>query len=364
MKHAILASLAAAALLGGTDLSTKYQKDQSLLVDVTSSFHMETTDFSMERDGEPVDSPFGGGGGHEESRHIVMKDTVHETKDGAPVHVTREFKTVAAKTVMSRGDEDMEMEAESPLHEVTLDLTLDDGEVVAEVVDGSEPDDDAVLKGHHLELALDALLPAEDVEPGGKWDIDGEALARALMLDQEGAFFPPPQREDDGGAGRGEGRGGRGGMRGMRGMRGRRGGGLGGYLKEGTWDLEATLAEGTEEHDGVACLVVKIAGDGSGSMPEPEGGFGGGRGRRGGGDRASSFALAPVFENSFDVEVEGTLYVDPSAGRPVHFELEAKLSTESTREMNRGESSMVIHNAQEGTYTYSVDLSQAPADEE
>jgi hypothetical protein len=48
----------------------------------------------------------------------------------------------------------------------------------------------------------------------------------------------------------------------------------------------------------------------------------------------------------------------------VHFEFEGQLSTESRREMNRRETAMVISTAQEGTFTYSVDLTSADRGDE
>lgn len=351
---------AAAALLlfaSGHEIKTHYASESALRVEVESTFSMETTDFSMERDGEPVESRFGAGGGSSETRRVVMQDTVVEAADGEPSSVRREFVEVSGSSVMSRGEEEFESERECPLHEVTLELTLHEGEVVAEVVDGDSPDEEATLEGHQLTLSLDALLPSEGVEEGDDWELDGELLKAALMMDIEGALFPPPARTERGEGG--EGGGGRGGRRGGRGGRG--GGSAARYVNAGVWDAKATLTEGTEEYAGVECLVISIEGECVGSVPERE--RGGGGGRRGG-DRALTAPTALQPENSFELEIEGKLYFDAESKHPVHLELEGMLSTESSREMNRGESTMSMYTAQEGKFTHSVDVSRVSTEDD
>ena len=356
MNHSLLIASAALLFVSGEKVQTQYTVGRTLRVEAHTSIAMETTSFEMERDGEPVEGGFGGGGGSTDTRSIVMKDTVLAVEDGAPTRVRREFVEISGDSVMSRGDQEMEFERECPLSEVTLELTAEDGDVLVEVVDGSEPDDEATLEGHQLALAIDALLPEGDVEAGATWELDGEQLAHAMMFDLESALYPRPQRPEGEGGGRG-GRGGRGGMRG-----GPRGSSTTRFFSEGDWDAEATLSADKEDYEGVECLVIEIEAECSGSLPEPEGGFGGGRGGRGG--RALLMPLAPVRENSFEVELEGKLYFDATSGRPVHLELEGTIASESHREMSRGESTMSISSSQEGTIQYTVDLAVVAGDDE
>jgi hypothetical protein len=289
------------------------------------------------------------------TRSIIITDTVLQAEDGSPTRLTREFESISNDSARSRGDEEFESSQECPLSEVTLELTLDDGEVTAEVVDGTEPDDEALLEGHQMTFALDALLPEKDVAPGDEWDLSIEQLQTALLVDLESVLFPRPERTEgeEGGSGRG---GRRGGMR-----AGRGGGGVARYISAGDWEVTATLLGDTEEYDGTECLVISIKGESTGELPESERAPGGGR--RGGGN---ALFLGPSLrpENSFEMEIEARLFYDAKAERPVHFEFEGQLSTESRREMNRRETAMVISTAQEGTFTYSVDLTSADRGDE
>lgn len=359
MNQPIFAAAAALLFVSGQNVQTQYTVDRTLRIEAHTKIAMETTSFEMERDGEPVETGFGGGGTSIEHRSVIMKDTVLAAEDGAPTRLRREFVELSGDSVMSRGDQEMESERECPLSEVTLELSMEDGDVRVEVADGSEPDDEATLEGHQLALALDALLPSGEVEAGDSWEIDGEQLKRAMMFDLEDAFYPRPQRTEGEAGGRGGRGGGRGGMRG-----GRRGGSSPArFFAAGDWDAKATLSPDKEEHDGIECLVINIEAECTGSLPEPEGGFGGG-GRRGGGGRALSVPAAPVRENSFEVELEGQLFFDAASGHPVHLELEGSIATENNREMNRGESTISISSSEEGTIQYTVDLAVVAGEDE
>lgn len=352
MARTLLTALLIVPLAEGVSLRTEYAAETAMRVEVESRFTLETVDFSMERDGEPVEGGFGGGPTVDERRTLAMVDSVLEAADGSPRHVRRTFETIEGSAFMVMGDREMESSSECPLSGVVLDLTVEDGEVGVEVTEGSEPDDEKVLEGHAPGLALDALLPDGEVEPGASWEVEGEALCRALGFDLEHAYFPPPSREDGGEEG-GRGR------RGGRGMRG--GGGAARYFVAGEWEVELTLGEATVEHEGVACHAVTIEAEASGELPEREFG-GGGRGR---GDRAlAPPAGMPALENSFEIELEGTLYISVADHRPVHLEVKAELTAESTREMQRRDSQMVISSSQEGTLEYTVDVSSAEFEDE
>lgn len=335
----------------GVALRTEYTADSSRRIEIESRFTIETVDFSMERDGEPVEGGFGGGPTIDEERSIVMVDTVVEAEDGAPRQVRRSFEAVEGTSFMVMGDREMESSSECPLSGLVLELVDEDGETSVEVLEGSEPDDEQALEGHTLTLALDALLPEDEVEAGDSWELDGEAINHALGFDLERAFFPPPSRDE-------EGEGGRGGRRGGRGMRG---GGASRYFLEGDWEAEATLGEATTEHEGVECHVVTIEAEASGELPERERG-GGGRER--GGRALGLPSTARLLENSFEIELEATLYFSVASGQPLHLEVEAELSAESTREMSRRGSEMVISSSQEGSLNYTVDVMSAETEDE
>jgi len=334
-------------------IATRYEAQRGYRVEVSSTFSMETVDFSMERDGEPVEAGFGGDMRSEQTRELVIVDTILETKDGAPAHLRRSFETLSSTSVASMGDNEMEVASECPLEGLVLDLSGEDGEVVARVAEGSEPDDEKLLEGHTLGLALDALLPHEEVEEEDSWELDGEALLRALAFDVEHALFPPPAVDEEGG--------GEGDRRGRGRGRGRHRGGVQRYFAGAEWEAEARWIAGTEEHEGVECHVIAIEAEGSGELPEPEFG-GGGRGRRGRAFEPGSAGRA--LKNSFEIEIEAKLYFSVEGRHPLHLELEADVATESLRERERGGSSMVISSAQEGTLELTVDVTAIEADGE
>ena len=358
MIRLFFSALIGLPLIGGQLLTTDYTRDQALRIEVESSFSMETVDFSMEVDGEPQESRWGGGMNSTESRRIVMIDTVLEHDDGTPTRIRREFEELSADSIRQMGDREFESERECPLNEVVLELSLDGGDVTAEVIEGSEPDNEAVLEGHQLTLALDALLPEEEVEAGDSWKMEGDAMLRAVGFDVEAALFPPPTRDAEGGDGEG-GRGGRG--------RGMRGGGADAarFFQNGDWTVEATLEADTEDWQGVTCHVIKLEVEGEGELPERERGDRGGRGGGGGGGGAAMLASAPIApENSYEVELEGVLYFSVEGGCPVHFEVEGSVATESVTERSRGESSMVMTSSKEGQFKYSVDVTRVASEDE
>ncbi|MAF67669.1 MAG: hypothetical protein CMJ84_18700 [Planctomycetes bacterium] len=333
--------------LSGSSISTDYDKLEAVRIETETVYTMETTDFSMTRDGEPVDAPWGrGGGGSEEVRTVVQVDRVVERQDGAPSVIRRSFELIEGSSARERGEEVFESERECPLSEVTLELSLDDeGDVIAEVVEGGEPDDDALLEGHSLTLALDAFLPEGDIDEGDRWDLEAEAVLRALSLDLDAALFPEPEREDDwGGEGR-RGRGGRGG--------GRMGGGSTSALfKQAEWEGEATLIAMEEDVDGETCVVIQIELEASGDLQEPE--F---RGRRDDDVLVRPAGATPPVESTYEIELEGRIAFSRELGRPVEGEVEGTILTERNIERSRGESSMTISTVREGTFTWTVALS-------
>ena len=347
MYRPLLLSFLALPLGGG--LATDYTVGRTLRVETATTFSLETTEFVFEIDGEPQDDRGGGGRSSEESRRVVTLDTVLEAADGEPSRVKRVFETLESSGAFRFGDREMEIEHERPLEGVTLEIT----EEGAEVVDGPEPDDDAVLEGHALALALDALLPDEEVEVGDTWSLDGERVMRALSLDLESALFVRPAPED--------------GMRGEGGerRRGPRGGPRGGgspaqMFSEGEWSATATLEALDAENEAGKCARIALELKCSGELPEPE--FGGGRGRRGR-SLAARTPRGPVRENSFDVELEGHLDFLLEERFPVALELRGTIGTTRTMERSTERGDFFMYTAQEGDFEHVVNVTRVADDE-
>ena len=347
----LLPALGGLGLLAA-ELRTDYARERALRIEATTHVELATTSFEMLRDGQPVDSRFGGGdSSFEVDRRLVQVDRVLEHADGAPTLVRRVFEAVVSDSSFVAGERSSDSHVEGPLAGVTLEVSVEDGEPVAEVVEGDEPRDGAVLEGHVPTLALDALLPDGPVEPGADWPLDHEAIVHALALDLESALFALPDEEDEDDAGEGRGRGGRG-----RGF----GGGLG-FLPHTEWSGKATLLAELEDVDGVSCRIVGLELEGEGSMPEPEPGSWGGRGR----DRAfePGARAALPFENRHEIRLEGRLCWSVDEARPVLLELEGKVLTESSFERSRGDSTMTMATTREGAFEHRVAIAAVAPEE-
>jgi hypothetical protein len=331
--------LCAPAEMSGTDYSSK----RTLNIVRSASLEMETTEFSIERDGEPIGSNFMGGSSSLEERTIEESFTVLEQTEGRPTRVRRAFETITRDTTSEMGEETMESSSEGPLQGVTIEVFLEDDEVLAEVVDGDEPDDEAVLEAHSLTLTLDGLLPEGEVEEDDAWDLESDAIRTALGLDLEDAYFPREERteEEDGGEGR---RGRRGSWRTSRSSAMRPLLGL-------EWSGEATY-EGETEHDGVTCMEFALEIEAEGELEDPS--FGGGR--RGGRAPQPVLGAAPL-ETTITVELEGRLLFNAEDGLPVLLDLEGTVESVRHSEMDRGESTITTHMVQEGAFVFRVEIS-------
>jgi len=348
MYRFLVPLIAGAVLVPSATLKTDYAKKRTLRIETSSTVSLDTVDFSMERDGEPMEGRGGmGGGGTEVAHNIVQIASYLEAKDGAPQKVTLAFDSVGMDTSTMRGEEMVEDSRESPMEGVTLELSLDDeGETVAKVTEGDEPDE-AMLEGLSLTLGLDALLPEDATEVGGSWDLETDAIAAAFAFEQTGKLFPRPEREERGG---GEGRGGRRGG-------GRRGGGGGGadqILAAAEWEGKATLAEEEYDHEGINCIVIELEMTASGDVPQRERGEGGG-GRRGGGEGGGE---PPSVENTYEIELEGRLLFSLDEGRPVLLEITGDIATDMTSERSWGESTMNMSMSREGKVDFKVTLTE------
>lgn len=303
-------------LLFGDKLATDYSAARS--VRFTSEMSVDTkSTMRMERDGQPVEPQGGmGGGSSSQGRVVTWVDKVLEHKDGAPTKVRRVFGDLKSTMTFMRGDQEQTRDSDGPLAGVTLELSLgSDGKVEAKVVDGKEPQSEALV-GHHLALSLDAFLPDGEKAEGDSWDLEKEQINVGLGTDIVQALFPRPPEDASAGGGEGGGRRSRGGSGGF---------GGGSLLSTAEWEGKATLSDATEEYEGATCKVIKLELEASGDLPEPS--FGGGRGRAFEPETAAAF-----FASTYEIKLEGRLLFDAKAKLPVRLELEGTLKTESSRE--------------------------------
>jgi len=337
---------------GALTLETDYTKERGIRVVVEATHEIETTEMEVLIDGEPREFGGGRGGAGRSSSvetSITTIDTVVAHDDGTPTEVLRVFEEITSTATMGGGEESREFERESPLDGVSLMLTLEDDEVIAEVAEGDEPDQDGALEGHSLTLALDALLPEDEVEEGDSWDLDSEAARRILGLDVERALFARPE----GGGGERGGRGGGGG--GRRGPGGRSSGTR--FLAEADWEGSAEVVSEEVEYEGVSCCKIELELMASGELEDT--GFGGRRDRM---DGAHPELAAGPFrrETEYEVELEGTFWFCIEDGRPVALELSGPLSLSRHVEgESRGGGLFEMHSEQEGELAYSVLVEEA-----
>lgn len=317
-------AFAGGALLLAGGLSTKYEADRTFAVTYSQTAKSETTAMELLIDGEPLEGRGFGGGGRETTFTFGYNDTIVEATEGAPTKIKRVFSEAAGSMSMEMREETMEMEFPSAFDGLTLTLTEKDGEVEAEVTDGDAPEDER-LSGHWMALALDSLLPEDEVEAGDEWDIEGEDLAKALGLGLQRILLdrPEPEGGEEGGRGRR-----RGGMRGGA-------GGAADMLAGGDWEVTAKMTEETEEVGGLECAVIMIKAEISGSPPQRERGEGRRRDRSAGPMVASQESS---MEANFSGEFEGKLLWNAEGAYPVSFTFEgtAELSSEMVRETQRG----------------------------
>lgn len=340
MRTLFLMSALGLALAPAKDLATKYEAGVGRKITIESATHMEVTAMEVERDGETASGQTGGSSDSE--RTEIHVDRVVEAEGGKPTKVRRQFVEIGGKTAMEMGEMSRESELESPWEGVTLELSADGDKVDAQVVEGTEPDGDGALDGHALGLFLDGFLPKGAVEEDAEWEIGNEAILRGLRLDVQRKLYPPPARPERGEGGGGGGGGRRGG--------GNRGGGGESFLAQSEWKGTGKLV-GSEEKNGVACVVVALELATSG---EQEMEMRGGRGGR-------ALALVPANTRTWSATLEGKLWFDAASKQPVMLELEGKLSEETRFEMERDGSSMRSRTTREGKIDYSVEIEDAPA---
>lgn len=325
----------------GSDLATDYGKLRTLRTTSELALELETTSMEMTIDDEPAEDRGPGGMSSSLVRRAVLVDQVLEGAAGEPARVKRTFETLHDAFSFSFGEDEHADERDHPLQGVTLELAREeDGTVSSELVEGTEPEDDALLEDHGLALALDALLPSSAVEVGATWELDDEALQRALATALDRRLFPEPPPEESGrgergGPGRGPGRGGPARSLGL-------------VAWKGTAKLEALDAE----HEGEACARITLELEGSGAVPEPPSRGPGGRG----------YALTPVpppaAEGTVEAQLEGELLFAIGRGRPLFLKLAGEVRIENRFERERDGRRFSMHSQQAGDVRLTVQVEE------
>jgi len=336
--------LAVAGFHAGQDLATDYGRERTLEMNSELELDLETTLFEMTVNGEPVEGRRGpGGGGSSLVRKAVIVDEISNGTKGSATKVKRTFATLHDESAFSFGEEERTDERDFPLVGVALVLTRDEeGEVESELVEGTQPDDSALLEGHLPESALDALLPQGVVEVDGTWKLDHDAIRAALATALDPRLFAEAPRPEGGERGERGGGGGPGRGRGGRGSPAR-------SLASLTWKGEAKLVALDEEHEGLECAKVELVLEGEGELPEFT---------RGG--PARDFALlpagAPAKAGTITARLEGAFYVALAEFRPLALELDGELAIDSSSEREREGEVFVTRSRQEGKFTLNVSV--------
>jgi hypothetical protein len=305
----------APALLAGETLSTDYARERALRVEAETDLEVETTAFDVERDGVPAPSPpidfaFG------QARRIVTVDRVLARDGGLPTRVRRTYEEVEKRWRRFAHGREGKGVQDGDLTGATLEISREgDGDLRVEVVEGDEPETAAALDGQRLELALDALVLEDEVEPGETWLLGSEEIRRALGFDLAAALFPSPQD----------------GVGTRRGYGSVKFGSSFEYLVAAEWEGRATLTAEREEHEGLACAMVQLELEGSGGgLDDPD-----------------------YTRDVFEAQLAGRLLVSLEERRPVLLELEGSVRIQSTVE---GEDTKKTHLTQEGTLSHRAEV--------
>ncbi|MEO0661640.1 MAG: hypothetical protein AAFZ87_08890, partial [Planctomycetota bacterium] len=284
------------------------------------------TDTELSMDGQPMEGRGNMGGPSERSFSCSYTDTVLTSDAGAPLRVRRSFDEIEGRSMVERRGEPVESEQDSAFEGLTLVLEEVDGEVQITVEDGDEPEPER-LDGFGLTLMLDALLPEDDVEVGGTWEVEASAFETALAAGMAGRIMDRPAPPEGG-----EGRRGRGRRRG--GEQGRGGDALARLFSgDFEWTVEATLTDRTEEFGGVECVVITLEAEMQGNVPERERTGG----RRGGGGDAVRAPSTPA-AGTVSVELEGELLWNTKQDFPARLTVTGTVESEErrSRETERG----------------------------
>lgn len=339
MRSLALAFLLALPFSAET-LATKYDTARALRVEIVTSSSQATTSMEMEIDGERVEPR--GGMSSETTYKETHVDHVLAADGGKPTKVRRKFVEVGAEGSMEFGDDSRDLEYESAFDGIEIEIEAGEGDAVdVKVVEGSAPDEDGALEGQRLDSFLDGLLPDAAVEPEGTWDLEKDAIVRALRLDLRSKLFVMKMPETGGGE---EGGGNRRGNRPQSQSR----------LAELDWKGTAKLAKGTDEVDGVECVVVELQLEASGERELPA---------MGGGRRERMLGLPLENTEKTEVKAEGKLWFSTKEARPVKLEVEGKVRSERRSERTTQRGTMKSSQVNEGKLEMTVEVSVEKADE-
>jgi hypothetical protein len=317
MKVLVVAASAAVLGAAAAKLATRYEKGSEL----RSTFE---TELALETEMRFAGGDGGGGGGGSASARLELSeahvDRVREAADGRPALVERSFEELSGELAIEAGERSIDLDLETPLAGVVLALERgEDGAVEARAIEGSAPD--GGLEHHALELALDALLPAGEVEEGATWDLSRDAVRRALRLDLAQQLYRVPEAEESG-----EGR-----------RRQQRPGGELKLLAEADWKGQAKLVALDAD---AAKIELEI--EASGEVEEPPAAPRDGR----------ALAAPAALATTYTVELEGSLTFAIEARRPLALELEGPVTIESVRERERDGRTIRFERTSRGTLAF------------
>ena len=331
----------------GVRLQTNYASIEVVQVTREVNFGMETTAMELEVDGEPQEGMGGMMGGSSSTVRSVHKDDFLKVNEqGVPTHIKRSFAGIQSKRTGREGEErELDASPMEPQDGLVLDIRVtEEGEQKIKVLEGEAPENEAFMEKQPMVFAIDGLLPEEAVAVDQSWELENDAIRRAL-----GNWSPARRPRPEGERGfrrRGEDRAAQEGRR-RQGFR-RMGGGMGSYLRTAEWEGEATLVSLKAEFEDAQYALIEFKMSSEGVIPERERSERGGR-RRGGDDRVQPLATQPkAVESDAEIEIKGKLYFDLEAGRPVTLLLEGELGSTTSHTSQRGDREISMYMEQEG----------------
>jgi hypothetical protein len=327
----LLAALSASSLLLTMDfkLRTGYAEGRTVRVSSETTLALETTAFEVSVAGEPIERPVAGGGTYATSivRTSERVDRVLAAEGGRPVGVRRAYEQLSNRVETSFAEVTSAGDRACPLDAITLELARDGARVTATVVEGTAPSEPSLLEGHRLELGLDALLPAGEVEQGASWRISSASARRALGLEGGVVLFPePPIEESPEGTDRKSRR------------RFRMYSDSHTYaLRVADWEGTATFVAAEEGRGGSPSARIRVELRAAGDLPITPG--------------------ETVPAGTYAVQLGGELLFDLEAALPVRLELSGKLTERRVRKRDVRGTEMLVEATLEGPLTHVVEVS-------
>ena len=329
MFRALSLAVASALLTSGVVLRTEYAEGRAYRVVSETTLMLETTAFEVSVGGEPIQRPVAGGGTYSTSitRRSVRVDRVLEGEAGRPTRLRRTFEQLSNRVETSFASATAESDRACPLDACALELARAGNRVTATVVEGAVPSEPSALNGHRTELALEALLPIGEVEPGSSWSLSAGSVRRALGLDVAPALFPePPMEESPEGTDR----------------KSRRRFRM--YsdshtlaLRMANWGGTATLVSLETDHAGETSAEVQLELRADGELPTPPGET----------EPGGTYAL----------QLEGRLLFALETALPARLELEGRLIERRVRKRAVRGTEMLVEATLEGPLTHVVEVS-------